>query len=40
MGARPYLCRCHGSKISYDPQIEMSADGSLYVAWLDGSRPV
>ena len=39
LGADRYLCRCRGSKNQYDPQIEMSADGSLYAAWLDGFTP-
>jgi hypothetical protein len=34
-----YLCRCPGSANQYDPEIEMSADGSLYAAWLDGFDP-
>ena len=38
-GRDRYLCRCRGSKNQYDPQIEMSADGSLYAAWLDGFTP-
>jgi len=38
-GPDRYLCRCRGSKHQYDPEIEMSADGSLYAAWLDGFTP-
>jgi BNR repeat-like domain len=38
-GRDRYLCRCRGSRAQYDPQIEMSANGSLYAAWLDGFTP-
>ena len=38
-GRDRYLCRCRGSKNQYDPEIETSADGSLYAAWLDGFTP-
>ena len=34
-----YLCRCRGSENQYDPEIEMSANGTLYAAWLDGFDP-
>jgi hypothetical protein len=38
-GRDRYLCRCRGSENQYDPEIEMSADGSLYAAWLDSFTP-
>jgi BNR repeat-like domain len=38
-GTTRYLCRCAGSKSQYDPMIEVSSDGVVHAAWLNGYRP-
>ena len=38
-GREHYLCRCKGKNGQYDPQIEISDDGTVFATWLQGYTP-
>jgi len=38
-GPDHYLCRCKGLNGQHDPQIEVSDDGTVFAAWLQGLTP-